>query len=134
MMAGLTNNLMENIFQTSIADFSASLELRQTLIEMAVEDELPLDMTLLDAAVFQPVLKRYAAALLDKTRVYGIHPTDVYETFDLGTRSIYDVSDEEWIGESEAQGLVWSTIGFTSAFNTDIISQENLFIRILTIQ
>jgi len=125
---------MDNIFQTSIADFSAALELRETLINMAVEDELPLDMTLLDSAVFQPVLKRYAATLLDKTRVYGIHPTDVYETFDLGARSIYDVSDEEWIGESEAQGLVWSTIGFTSAFNTDVISQDNLFIRIITIQ
>jgi hypothetical protein len=133
-MAGLIKLYMDNIFQTSIADFSAALELRETLINMAVDDELPLDMTLLDSAVFQPVLKRYAATLLDKTRVYGIQPTDVYETFDLGTRSIYDISDEEWIGESEAQGLVWSTGGFASAFNTDEINQYNIFIRIITIQ
>jgi hypothetical protein len=125
---------MDNIFQTSIADFSAALELRQTLIELAVNDELPLDMTLLDSAVFKPVLKRHAASLLDNTRVYGIHPNDEYATIDLGTRSIYDISDEEWIGESEAQGLVWSTGGFASAFNTDEVSQENLFIRIITIQ
>ena len=125
---------MDNIFQTSIADFSAALELRQTLIELAVNDELPLDMTLLDSAVFKPVLKRHAASLLDNTRVYGIHPNDEYATIDLGTRSIYNISDEEWIGESEAQGLVWSTGGFASAFNTDEVSQENLFIRIITIQ
>jgi hypothetical protein len=91
-------------------------------------------MTLLDSAVFKPVLKRHAASLLDNTRVYGIHPNDEYATIDLGTRSIYDISDEEWIGESEAQGLVWSTGGFASAFNTDEVSQENLFIRIITIQ
>jgi hypothetical protein len=134
MMAGLTNNLMDNIFQTSIADFSAALELRQTLIELAVNDELPLDMTLLDSAVFKPVLKRHAASLLDNTRVYGIHPNDEYATIDLGTKSILDATDDEWVKEAEAQGLIWSTAGFQQAFNSDQINQENIFIRIITIQ
>ncbi len=49
------------------------------------------------------------------------------------TLSLLDLTDEQFIDESERQGLVYTLKGFEDAINTEDLVPTNHFIRILTV-
>ena len=62
-----------------------------------------------------------------ETRIYAINLDKISDEINH-----YDLSDNEFISESEEQGLVWSLNGFESAFNNEEISDQWV-IRIITL-
>lgn len=62
-----------------------------------------------------------------ETRIYGVYAycEDDYNIVPS------ELDDDEFIKESEKQGLVWSLNGFEKGFNDGLIS-DNWYIRIIT--
>lgn len=88
--------------------------IKDTLINLAVEDELPMDMTELDPAVFDNI----------SPRIYGVDLLQVPGEFKV------QCSDEDWISAAEEQGYVWTLPGFQKTYNTEILGR-NVIIRII---
>ncbi len=107
--------------------------IKNVLVDLAVNDDLPMDMTQLDSGVFTPCTTPLVDQLIDlqengkdRIRVYAIDLNQVPD--DMITS---ELSDQEFMDEAEAQGNVWSLQGFEKDFNKDNISSANMFIRIV---
>lgn len=116
---------------------NAAEDIKEIIVKLAADDELPMDLTLLDAAVFHNKLNLYfgihASSLHERTRIYGLEPADKYTQFKLAGRSLLEISDEEWVAEAETQGFVWSIDGYKNAVNNEEINHDNIFIKFITV-
>lgn len=110
-----------------------SEKIKQVLVDLAVNDDLPMDLTTLDASVFDPCTAKLIKNQndLQEIRVYGIDLDQVTDGLELNRVLDRDSPDDHFMEIAEAQGNVWTLQGFQSAFNDDEISTFNLFIRIV---
>jgi hypothetical protein len=101
-----------------------SQKIKDILVQLACEDELPMDMTCLDPSIFDKVINE------KETRVYLIYLDG--DTSDIGIGDWNNVSDEVWMCLSEQQGTVLSLEGFQRAFNKEEIPYDT-YLRFITI-
>ena len=67
---------------------------------------------------------------MDNIKVYGVDVDIFYKEYSHH-KLIDNLTNEEFIEESEKQGLVWSLKGFQDAFNYAEIDNEYIYIRII---
>lgn len=63
-------------------------------------------------------------------RVYGVD-NEVFDEFNEGDL-LSSLNNKQFAVEAERQGLVWSLDGFQEAFNMGDVSNNSLYIRILS--
>ena len=107
--------------------------IKQVLVDLAVNDDLPMDMTMLDSSVFDPCTAELIKNQNDQQeiRVYGINVDQIWDGLELSSIIDPKSPNDQFMEIAEAQGNVWSLQGFQSAFNNDELSSFNLFIKIV---
>lgn len=68
---------------------------------------------------------------MENIKVYGIDLDIFNDDYFDDERLFSDLSKEEFIEESERQGLVWSLEGFEKGFNEGDINSDKIIIKIL---
>ena len=67
---------------------------------------------------------------MKEIRVFGINPISMN---DYDERVIDDLSNDDFMQESEKQGFIWSLAGFTYDFNGETVPYD-LYIRFIIVE